>query len=267
MHEVRGRGAVVPYAPLNVLKPVAADLWIVDGPTIRFPFGVGLPFPTRMAVVRVPGQGLFIHSPTVLTPELHREILDLGRVRWLIAPNRLHHAWIAQWAAAFPSADVFAAPGVDLRRTRVAATQPLDHAGGYPWEQALSTLPVAGRYMTEVVFFHHRSRTLILTDLFENFEPARVRSRLMRWLIRIGGVAAPHGGPSLDLRMTFPRAVLTAAVAQMVAWNPERILLAHGRWIAANGAAELRRAFRAYLDAAAGETTDPRGRRLPNSRP
>ena len=264
MHRARS-AAVAPYAPLNVLKPVAADLWIVDGPTIRFPFNVGLPFPTRMTVVRTPGQGLFIHSPTVLTPDLHRQVLDLGPVRWLIAPNRLHHAWIAPWAAAFPEATVFAAPGVDLGRTAIAAVQPLDRLDGYPWSQALDTLPVVGRYMTEVVFFHHRSRTLILTDLFENFEPERVRPRLLRWLIRAGGVAAPHGVLSLDLRMTFPRPVLTAAVARMIAWDPERILLAHGRWIPAHGTAELRRAYRAWLDDDA--TPGPENRRLPNSRP
>lgn len=265
MHQARD-AAVAPYTPLNVLKPVAADLWIVDGPTIRFPFNMGMPFPTRMTIVRAPGQGLFVHSPTVLTPDLHRQVLELGPVRWLIAPNRLHHAWIAPWAAAFPDAAVFAAPGVDLQGTPSAAAQSLDRLDGYPWSQTLDTLPVIGRYMTEVVFFHHRSRTLILTDLFENFEPARVRSRLLRWLIRIGGVAAPHGGLSLDLRMTFPRAVLTAAVARMVAWDPERIILAHGRWIPAHGTAELRRAYRAWLDDAA-ETPDPQNRHLPNSRP
>ena len=26
----------VPYAPLNALKPIARDVWIVDGPEVRF---------------------------------------------------------------------------------------------------------------------------------------------------------------------------------------------------------------------------------------
>jgi hypothetical protein len=33
----------------------------------------------------------------------------------------------------------------------------------------------------------------------------------------------------------------------MLGWDPERIVLAHGRWYEANGSAELRRAFRWVL--------------------
>ena len=38
-----------------------------------------------------------------------------------------------------------------------------------------------------------------------------------------------------------------AAVETMLAWHPERILLAHGRWYANNAEAELRRACRWVL--------------------
>jgi hypothetical protein len=33
----------------------------------------------------------------------------------------------------------------------------------------------------------------------------------------------------------------------MIAWNPERIILAHGRWYRDNAVAELKRAFRWLL--------------------
>ena len=33
----------------------------------------------------------------------------------------------------------------------------------------------------------------------------------------------------------------------MIAWNPVRIIIAHGRWYDADGTAELRRAFRWVL--------------------
>jgi hypothetical protein len=42
------------YEPLNVLKLVAEDLWIVDGPIVRMSYFLGsMPFPTRMVVVRL----------------------------------------------------------------------------------------------------------------------------------------------------------------------------------------------------------------------
>ncbi|MCS3446827.1 MULTISPECIES: hypothetical protein [Bradyrhizobium] len=100
--------------------------------------------------------------------------------------------------------------------------------------------------MTEVVFFHLPSRTLLLTDLIENFEAGRVRSPLMRFLTWLGGVRDPDGSTPRDMRLTFSRdrAALKAIVARMIEWNPERIILAHGRWYDRNGRAELERAFR-----------------------
>jgi hypothetical protein len=239
------------YEPLNVLKPVAPDLWIVDGPTIRFNYGgVGLPFPTRMTVLRLAQRRLLVHSPTALTPGLRHELSRLGSVAWLVGPNRLHYWWLPEWVAEFPHAQAYLAPRVKRQAGRHIAFQgsPLDRTGGYPWDDAVATLPVFGRFMTEVVFFHRPSRTLILTDLIENFESRRLGSRLMRWLVRLGGVEAPTGGMARDLRLTFPRGELRAAVEQMIAWDPERVIIAHGRWFARDGAAELRRAFRWLLD-------------------
>jgi hypothetical protein len=237
------------YPPLNTLKPVAAGLWIVDGPLIRFglPF-LKMPFPTRMTMIRLGGGGLFIHSPTALTQALREEIARIGQPRWIVAPNRLHYWWIAQWHAAFPGAGVYLAPHI---RGRSAGridfdTRELSGNSGYPWDRELETLAVAGSYMTEFVFFHRASRTLVLTDLIENFERQKL-PLLMRWLTKLGGVQDPHGGMPRDMRATFSAHTLKPAIQAMIGWNPERIILAHGRWYEANGAAELRRAFASVL--------------------
>src|SRR3546814_5167551 len=51
-------------------------------------------------------------------------------------------------------------------------------------------------------FFHRGSRTLILTDLIENFEPQKMRSVLMRWLTWFGRVPEPDGQMPRDMRLT-----------------------------------------------------------------
>jgi hypothetical protein len=106
---------------------------------------------------------------------------------------------------------------------------------------------VTGTYMTEFEFFHRPSRTLILTDLIENLEGGKLGRGFTRWLARIGGVLHPDGQMPRDMRLTYPRAELRQAVELMIDWNPERIILAHGRCYPSNGAAELRRAFRWLL--------------------
>ena len=57
---------------------------------------------TRMTVVRLPSGKLLIHSPTPLTDALQRELDELGQVAFIIAPNLMHHLFLAPFAAAFP---------------------------------------------------------------------------------------------------------------------------------------------------------------------
>jgi hypothetical protein len=200
-----------------------------------------------MTVIRLHAGGLFIHSPTPLADGLAAEVERLGTPRWIVGPNRLHYWWIPAWRTAFPTADIYLAPRIREQSAGRIDFQAHDLAAdtGYPWDAAVSTLPIMGSYMTEVVFFHHPSRTLVLTDLVENFEPARLGHGLMRWLSWLGGVQDPHGGMPRDMRLTFRRSrpALRAAVERMIAWDPARIVLAHGRWYDRDGAAELRRAF------------------------
>jgi hypothetical protein len=159
--------------------------------------------------------------------------------------------WIPLWHIAYPDAQVFVAPRIaEQGRGHIDfATLPLDRRGGYPWDEQIETLPVVGSYMTEIVFFHRASRTVILTDLIENFERTKLGSPMMRVLTRLGGVRDPDGKMPIDMRFSFRkyRQGLASAVNQMLEWNPERVILAHGRWYNCRGADEIRRAFRGVL--------------------
>jgi hypothetical protein len=88
-----------------------------------------------------------------------------------------------------------------------------------------------------------RRCTLVLTDLIENFEASKINSPLMQFLTWLGGVRDPQGSMPRDMRMTFQQQQLKAAIEKMIDWNPERIVIAHGRWYDRNGRAELIRAF------------------------
>jgi hypothetical protein len=241
----------VTYPPLNTLKPVAENIWIVDGPAIRFGLpGLKMQFPTRMTMIRLGGD-LLIHSPTALTRGLKAEIESTGRPRWIAGPNRIHYWWIPEWHRAFPGAEVYLAPEIrEQSRGRIDFDALiLDRTSGYPWDETIATLPVESSYMTEAVFFHQPSRTLILTDFIENFEPRKL-GWFARLLTKLGGAQDPDGSMPRDMRLSFSgrKQALKAAVETMIAWDPARIILAHGRWYEREGVRELRRAFRWLLD-------------------
>lgn len=245
-----------PYTPLDTPKSVAADLWIVDGPPIDMAVGLGMsmPFPTRMVVVRLGNGDLWCHSPIAPDDALFAALDALGPVRHLVSPNKLHYAHIAAWKRRYPQATAWASPGVRERAAaqRIEVAFDVDLADTPPaaWAADIDQLRFRGsRVMQEFVFFHRASASVILADLIENFEAARLSPGL-RLLARVGGVLDPDGRPPLDLRLTFlgHKAEARASLARMLAWHPERVLLAHGRCYLTDGEAELRRAFR-WLEA------------------
>jgi hypothetical protein len=225
------------FPPLNVLKPVAPDVWIVDGPVIRFA--------TRMTVLRLGGE-LLVHSPTALLGQLQAQVAELGQVRWIVAPNRQHYSWIADWHAAFPAAEVYLAAGIAQRARLDFPHQLLPRLGGYPWDGAVETMALANSAVVEVEFFHRPSRTLVLTDLIQNVKPALPPpSGLARLLSRSRPARVWAGSMSDEMRQRFSahQPQLREAVETMIGWNPERIVIAHGGWVASDGAAALRRSF------------------------
>ena len=61
--------------------------------------------------MRLPGGGLWLHSPGPLDDEVRTEIGALGGVASIVAPRLLHHFFLAENVEAFPEARVFVPPG------------------------------------------------------------------------------------------------------------------------------------------------------------
>lgn len=240
--------AFVPYAPLDTLKPFADDVWIVDGPEISMRYlGLTMPFPTRMTIVRLPGGALWVHSPIAWNDELGAAVAALGEVRHLVAPNTLHYWYMSDWQTRFPQARSYGPPGLARKARRpIAIDETLGEEPPTAWDGIFDQCMFAGRVFTEFDFFHRPSRTLILTDIIENFEPARVLAWPMRWMVKTFGAADPDGKAPLDMQWSFlgRRRQVRAAVRHMLDWMPQRIILAHGRCYESNAVDELRRAFR-----------------------
>ncbi|WP_342374147.1 DUF4336 domain-containing protein [Myxococcus stipitatus] len=237
------------YTPLSTLKPLAENLWWVDGPVARMSMGpVSLPFPTRMGVVRLRTGGLWVWSPTAPTPELFAEVDALGPVEHLVSPNRLHYLAISAWKARYPNATAWASPGVRERARSqgidVAFDEDLGDEAPSAWAEDLHQLIFRGsRYIEEVVFFHRPSSTLIVADMVLALEPERVRPRL-RWLLSLGGAMWPGQTPREVQVTTWGRKARARECFQrMMDWKPQRVVVGHGRCYLDDATARLERAF------------------------
>ncbi|KAK0358279.1 hypothetical protein LTR94_036056, partial [Friedmanniomyces endolithicus] len=90
-----------------------------------------------MAVIRLAGGDLFVWSPVALTEGLRAEVDALGEVRHLVAPNALHHLFVAEWKAAWPAARIYAAPGLQQKRDDLEIDHELDGAALHIWSKEI----------------------------------------------------------------------------------------------------------------------------------
>jgi hypothetical protein len=220
-----------------MLQPLADDLW-VETRRLRF---LGVETGTRMTVVRLRDGGLFVHSPVPLEGGTGEEVAALGPVRSVVAPSLFHHLSVAAWMEAHPDAAFYACPGLERKRRDLPWTGVLGDVAEEAWRGEIDQVFFGARSLeNEVVFFHRRSRTLICADALFNL--ARHPSRLTRSVAWLMGNREP-GATFLERLLIRDRAAAREQVDRMLAWEPERIVLAHGELVEAKAADTLRRAY------------------------
>ncbi|GLI22427.1 hypothetical protein GGQ86_000227 [Xanthobacter flavus] len=228
---------------MTALQAFGPNLWIADGPVVTA--GAGFHYPTRTVVVRLAEGSLFIWSPVALSDALRRAVEALGPVRYLIAPNTLHDRFLGQWQVAYPAARIHAAPGLRQRRPDLDMAVELGEEPPSDWAADIDQVPMRGNLITtEVVFFHRPSATLLVTDLIQHFAPTWFTG-WRAWVARIDLMTAPEPEVPRKFRVAFvDRDAARRGLERILGWQIERVVMAHGEPIHANGHASVRRAFR-----------------------
>jgi hypothetical protein len=217
------------------------EIWAADGPVTSFH---GFPYPTRMAVIRLSDGNLFVWSPVALTDSLAASVNALGPVRHLVSPNALHHLFVGQWKSAYPAARLYGTRRLRRKRLGLSFDAELSDASDPEWAADIEQVVVHGSFaLTEVVFFHRGSRTVLFADLIQNFPPDWFKG-WRGFLARHGGIVAPNPGAPCDWRASFiNRRAARNSLGKVLAWPIERVLIAHGDPPTGHGAAFVHRAF------------------------
>ena len=224
-----------------MLTPFGPEIWIADGPHVST---AGFHYGTRMAVIRLADGGLFIWSPIKLTVGLRAEVDALGEVRHLAPPNSLHHLFVGDWQSAYRGAKVHAPPGLRAKRKDIAFHADLGDEPSAEWARDLDQVIVQGnRITTEVVFFHRKSKTVLFTDLIQQF-PSNWFSGWRAVVARLDLMSEREPTVPRKFRIMFrDRRAARASVERILAWPAERVLMAHGAPVERDGRAVIGRAF------------------------
>ena len=208
------------------MREYARDLWLVDGPAVSF---LGFPYPTRMAVVRLDDGGLWIWSPIELTDALAQAVGELGPVRHLVEPNQIHHLALSDWVARYPEARLHAPPGLAKKRPDITFHTELGDTADPARAGQIDQVVFRGSFfMEEVVFFHRASSTALVCDLVQRFD-ATTLSGWRGLAMRADGLVGPNGSTPREWRASWwKRSAGRLALRTALAWNPQRLVIAHG---------------------------------------
>ena len=211
------------------LSEIAPELWIAEQPLRYLGFEVG----RRMAVVRLAGGGLLIHSPARLNTGLRAALDQLGEVRCVVAASELHgHLYMEQYRVAYPQVKLFAAPGLDRKRKDLRFDGLLSGVPGPEWREDLDQMAFEGwRRLNEIEFFHAKTRTLITGDLCFNFGSLWTR-------LAAQGRLRQRLGPSAECRMLGilrDRSAVRRSLERILEWDFDRILPGHGEVLRTRG--------------------------------
>src|SRR5262245_26766719 len=195
-----------------------------------------------MTVVRLAGDRLLLHSPVSLDAGLRAQLDALGRVSFAVAPNRVHHLYAGEVAKLYPEARLWVGPGLERKRPDLAFEAVLDDEAPAEWRAEVAQVFFRGRpYENEVVFFHRASRTLVLCDLAFNFGPGTsTPTRLLMKLLRSYGRFGPS---TLDPLLIRDRRAARESLERILAWDFDRIIVAHGDVLETGGHEILRRGY------------------------
>ncbi|MEM4781452.1 MAG: DUF4336 domain-containing protein [Halalkalicoccus sp.] len=206
-------------------------LWTYAEPLRFLRFEIG----RIMTVIRLSSGGLFVQSPAELTPELRRALSDLGEVRFVAPASKLHgHLHMEQYRAAYPDAELLAAPGLDARRPDLRFDGLLGDNPDPRWSTDVDQVAVMGnRWLTEIAFFHRPSRTVILGDVGYHLDGSSPpKTRLMARLLGI----YEQVGPTLDFRLTIRNEeTFRRAIRDILAWEFDRVIPGHGTVVETGG--------------------------------
>lgn len=213
-----------------MITSIAEDLWGVQAP-----FRVaGIRLGSRMTVIRLRDGTLALHSPVAIDEATRREIEALGRVSAVIAPSKVHHLFVKPICEAFPDAQLFGAPGLAKKRRDLSFAAELDGSPPPGLSGSLDQLLVEGApLMNEVLFFHPRSRSLIVTDMAFNIGEAShwwTRS----YLKSMGAYGGFRQSRMVKLCVRDRRA-FAQSIERALGWDFERVVMTHGQVLESGG--------------------------------
>jgi hypothetical protein len=202
----------------------------------------GFHFPSRMTVLPLTGRAIALVSPIPFDEDLAGKVAALGEVKLLIAPNLLHHLYLADALALWPGASVLAPGALRNKRPDLRIDRALEEGLPAEFAGSVRVLRIDGApKVDEFVFFHEGTRTLVVSDLVFNVtKPKGFVANVALFVVGCHGRFAQSRAWRFFVR---DRAAAAVSARALLAMHPESLIMAHGDVVASRACERLEQAL------------------------
>jgi hypothetical protein len=232
-----------------MIRKVAENIWVQEQSQKYYGLEVG----TRMTIICLADSQLLVISPIKTDAKNIEQINQLGKVTWIVAPNLYHHLYVADFQDAYPQAKLLVAPGLELKRKDLVVDQVLaqdlikfDNELEYCLFAGFKILDIPKiSPLNEVVFFHIKSKTLILTDTAFHFDNSFPLTTQLATRI-LGGYLTLS--PTILEKLAIDnKTQLKQSIKTILNWDFERVIMAHGTIVEREGKQKLVQGYQQFL--------------------
>lgn len=190
----------------------------------------GVMLDCRMTIIRLDDDTLLMHSPVPISEAMKQQIEDLpGTLKYVIAPSLFHHLFVRNAKEMCPSVHTFAAPGLPKKRPNFTFDTELsfDDNSSLPWHTHLQAIPLKGMpKVNEVLFYHHATKTLIVTDLLFNMHT--IHGAMSPLIFRMFGTYKRLAQSRLVKTAISDKNAYLTSITPIKDLDIQRLIMAHG---------------------------------------
>jgi hypothetical protein len=187
--------------------------------------------------------GVVVINPIDFTAQQRAEIRAMGNVVAVVEANRFHSSYASAAKAWFPRSDLWGAPGLPEKCPEVGWNKIL-HQDTWPYAKDLETIFIRGAgKISESVFYHPATKTLIVTDLVFNLR--NTIGLLAPITYRLVGIHNRFTASRFWPKLTDDTNMVRDSLNEILRLDFDRLVMAHGKILTKDAKSKLAEALKA----------------------
>ena len=156
-----------------VIRQLNSSVTTFSAPFLRSGAEIGV----RMSAIKLANGDLVLYNPTLLDGETKAKLDELGTVKYIVAPNLVHHSFVDAYPGVYTGVHLIGPEGMSDKK-KLAFTEIKDATTQIGWGSELQYQYFGDFGQKEIMLFHQPTKTLFVADMLWNLPATEQYARV-----------------------------------------------------------------------------------------